>query len=275
MAKKAMSNIRAVLEVSRKEYITPHLIRVYLTGDMVYRFDNTTVGINNKIVVPPKGLNEIHFPEMDPETRTWKPMDESVRPSIRTYTHRGIDLEKNEIWVDFVAHGDEGPASAWAIDCKKGDVLGVMMHDRKAELYPEADEYTLVGDATAIPVISAILEDLPSTAKGHCVLEVHGPEDELNIDTKADIQMHWVHNPHPEKGSNLADKVKSLPVPEGNKFAYVACEFDTVKQLRHYFRKELNWSNKELYAYSYWKSGVAEDRSTQDRRQEKSSMDEV
>lgn len=260
--------IRAKLSVSRKEYITPHYLRVYLTGDDITKIANTTVGINNKIVIPPVGIQEIHFPEMDMETRKWKPIPEAVRPSIRTYTHRGIRLEKNEIWIDFVVHGKEGPASAWAIEAQVGDPLGVMMKDGKRELYPPAENYFLVGDATALPVISAILEDLPTSATGTCLLEVYDKTEELPLTTRADIQLIWLHNSDPKKGSNLAKVAQMQSLPESHRFAYIAAEFSTVKQLRTYLRKEQNWQREELYAYSYWKAGEAEDRSEKNRRQE-------
>lgn len=64
---KSFTPIQAVLRVSRKEYLTPNFLRVFLTGDAVPRFANTTVGMNNKILIPPKGVNEIHFPKMNKE----------------------------------------------------------------------------------------------------------------------------------------------------------------------------------------------------------------
>ncbi|WP_165851779.1 siderophore-interacting protein [Chryseobacterium pennipullorum] len=265
---KNFKTIQAALSVSRKEYITPHYIRIFLTGDDVPLIANTTVGVNNKILIPPKEINTIHFPEFDYDKMAWKPQSEDIRPSIRTYTHRGIDLENNEIWIDFVAHGDEGPASAWAINCKQGDVLGVMMKDGKTELYGKAENYLLVADATGIPVLAAILEDLPDTARGTCIIEVHGKEDEQDLETAADINFIWLHNKRPQRGSKLAEAVHQQQLPEESRSGYVAAEFSTVKEIRSYLRKEKHWKQEELYAYSYWKAGVAEDKSAMDRHRE-------
>ncbi|MDR2235183.1 MAG: siderophore-interacting protein [Chryseobacterium sp.] len=261
-----------VAEVTRKEQITDHFIRVYLYSPEVPMFKDTTIGDNNKIAVPPVGLNEIHFPTLD-ENDEWVYPAKELAPAIRTYTHRGIDLEKNELIIDFVDHGDGGPASGWVREAEAGSKLGVMMRLGGKELYPEAEWYLLAGDATAIPVLSAILNTLPETAKGICILEVHGMEDEQIIDTKADIEFIWLHNAEPHISSKMADTIKGIAIPKTTKFGYVATEFSSVKEIRTYLRKEKNWTSKELYAYSYWKAGVAETESQADRHKEKDSME--
>ena len=47
--------IAAPFTVVRKEYITPHYLRIFLTGESVTEIADTTVGINNKIIIPPAG----------------------------------------------------------------------------------------------------------------------------------------------------------------------------------------------------------------------------
>ncbi len=266
-----MKTIREELTVTRKEFLTPHYIRVYLTGENIHLFENTTIGINNKIAIPPKGCSKVYFPEFDYEKKEWKPLSDEIRPSIRTYTHRGIDLGKKEIWIDFVAHGENGPASAWAMNAEKGANLGVMMKDGKTELYAKAKNYVLVADSTGIPVISAILENLSADEKAVCLLEVFDKDEIQKIQTKADVHFIWTYNQHPEKGSELATIFQNLTLPTTSKFAYVAAEFSTVKEIRNYLRKDLRWGQEELYAYSYWKSGIAEDKSASERRSEKES----
>jgi len=81
--------------------------------------------------------------------------------------------------------------------------------------------------------------------------------------------MIWLHNPAPERGSELARSVRELTIPQvPSRFAYVAAEFSSVKEIRTYIRKELQWQQQELYAYAYWKAGVSEDGSQGDRYQE-------
>ncbi len=85
------------------------------------------------------------------------------------------------------------------------------------------------------------------------------------------MEFIWLHNQHPEEGSELADRIKEVAIPEQNRFSYVAAEYSTVKAIRSYLRSEKGFSNQEFYAYSYWKAGVAEDQSAKDRKVEKES----
>jgi NADPH-dependent ferric siderophore reductase len=263
------TQIQLELIVSRKEYITPHYIRVFLTGNGVEQIATTTVGVHNKIFIPPKGINKVYFPKLNTETKQWIPQQEEVRPSMRTYTHRGIDLDKKEVWIDFVAHGDEGPASEWAINAQTGSVLGVMMKGRKTELYPQAENYVLVGDATAIPVLGAILESLPETAKGICIIEVYSKEDEQYLQTNANFQFKWLHNINPQKTSKLPEALRSLEFPEENSYVYVVAEFSAVKETRHYLRDEKKLQRQDFTAISYWKAGESEDSSAGERHEDR------
>jgi len=265
------SIIQAVLFVKDKEYVTPHYIRVTLTGEDVLQFKDTTIGVNNKIFIPPAGVDQVHFPAYDVQTNEWTHPPEEVRPFVRTYTHRAFDLEKKEMVVDFVAHGDSGPASAWAIAAKPGDALGIAMKDKKSTLYPQADWYLLVADGTGIPVLAAILESLPAEARGIAHIEVQDKEDLQHLTRPEGIQINWLYNEHPGTGTLLADAVKHTVIPEDHlttRFGYVAAEFTAVKNIRDFLRKDKGWEREELYAYAYWKLGVSEDGSVKDRQQE-------
>lgn len=265
---------RCVFTLKERTYITPHYIRLTLTSDEIEVFKNTTIGVNNKIFIAPASCDNVYLPEFDFEKGEWKPMDEAIKPIVRTYTHRGINLEKKELYIDFVAHGDEGPASNFALNAPVGSELGVAMGCDKSELYPEVDWYLLVGDATAIPVLSAILESLPSTATVDAIIEVEDERDIQVIQTKAKVNLEWLINATPGQNSQLKVRAKEIVVEnqdQKSKFGYIAAEFSSVKALRNLLRKEKGWTKDELYAYSYWKFGKAESVSEVDRRAELNS----
>jgi len=226
--------IRGLFKVKRKTYLSPHYIRVVLTGDDIHRFAHLTVGTNNKIFIPPAN-----------------PQQETIR---RTYTHRALNLETAEMHIDFVAHGDEGPASSWAIHCKEGDPLEVAMKDKANPLYPPADWYLLAGDHTALPVISVILETLPSNATGTAIIQVAGPEDMLELTAPAQFEIKWIFKSH---NNELPDAVKNVVIPATRKFVFLAAEAEAIKNMRTYF-SEAGLTREELSAQNYWKAGNAE-----------------
>ncbi|MCW3160293.1 siderophore-interacting protein [Chryseobacterium oryctis] len=256
------------LQVKNKTYLTPHYLRVYLEGENIKEIENSTIGVNNKICIPPKGVDQIYFPRLDDSHSKWIYPPKEVCPVIRTYTHKGVDFTKNEIWIDFVVHGTEGIASSWAQNAKEGDRLGVLMVKDSIELYKRTENYVLIGDSTAIPVISSILKDLPEEAKGVCIIEVFTENDIQTLETNASIEFKWIFNENPHDGSELYNTVKEIQLPKENKLAYIAAEYTTVKNLRHYLRKQLLWNVDEVNAYSYWKIGASEDKSEVQRRKE-------
>ncbi len=263
----AVKVARHLFHVVTKSYLSPHYISVQLQGEGAQDFAQCTLGANNKILLHQDVQQHPKFKDTIP---TWDEFFGAEKPLMRTYTHRAIDLTNNTITIDFVFHGDNGPASHWAHKAAPGDVLGVAMKLKSAQLVPPADWYFLIGDATAIPVLSCIIESLPNDVKGKCIIEVATPED-IHPGLKHEgIEIEWLINPHPEQGSPLANEVKKVNIePSQNAFAYIAAEYATVKDLRWYFREELGWNTKQFYAYSYWKAGEAEDKSTADRQAEK------
>ena len=233
--------VRSVFNVKSKEFFTPHLIRVVFNIDdaQAELLDHVQSGSNNKIFIP---------------------ATENGEPLVRTYTNRKIDLIKRELTIDFVSHGDNGPASAWASKAGIGDSLEIGMKESSKALVPEADFYLFVGDATALPVICAIVEQLPSYVTAKVLLEVHGKEDELIVCSAADISVSWLHNSSPENGSLLADLTRQVELPSGisKKYVFIAAEYSTVNELRDHFKKTLEWDPHGIYACSYWRSGQAE-----------------
>jgi NADPH-dependent ferric siderophore reductase len=245
--------IRSVFTVKNKQYLSPHFIRVIfkIEENQVELLRNVQSGSNNKLFIP-TGMT-----------------DQSQEPLFltRTYTNRKIDLDSRELMIDFAVHGETGPASLWALNAKPGDTLEIGMKESTRPLVPDADFYLLVGDATALPVICAVAELLPSHVTAKILLEVPGKEDEIMLCSRAELSVEWLYNPHPEKGSRIADFVKKIEFPAGilKKYIYVTVEYSTVKELRSYFKTELNWDSHGMHAVSYWKAGQSEDETSKDR----------
>ena len=109
-----------------------------------------------------------------------------LTPLSRT---RGVVQEMD---IDFVAHGDDGPASAWAARAKPGSFLGFAgpSEVKIKEFY--ADWYLVAADMSALPVASAALEAMPRDAKGVAIFEIETAEDAQEIDAPQGVNIHWL-----------------------------------------------------------------------------------
>ncbi len=255
--------MRAVLTVKEKIFLTPHYIRVILEGDEVAVFSAARIGDNNKIIIPGENI-PFTLPDLEQVRNLAK--GDGPRPLIRTYTMRDIDLENKLMTIDFVAHGEDGPASGWAIHAEAGDQLGVLMKVKEKALFLPADWYLLAGDHTALPVISVILESLPDNAKGKAILEVYSADDILELKKPENVEIIWEFNDHPGETSALTDHFKNLVLPDtGSKFIFAAAESVAINEIQHILRNSEHLQRQEWQAYSYWKYGQPEDASSESK----------
>lgn len=255
------SLMRAILKVKRREQLSPHYIRIILTGDDILIYQQAETGDNNKIILPKNKSVRIELPDM--ATRGLFDYPNQV---IRTYTMRSFDAEKGEMAIDFVVHENPGPAAAWAMNAAPGDELGVLMKAGRKKLMRPADEYYFFGDHSALPVIGALLEKLDLAAKGHAYIEVHEKADVLPLNKPAAIGVTWLFNAHPGERSNLpaafdtiADKLNT------GAYLYTFAEHKAVNEIQDKLRKHHGIKRENWQAYAYWKHGETEDRSMMER----------
>ncbi|MFC6885984.1 MULTISPECIES: siderophore-interacting protein [Actinomadura] len=245
-----------VLTVLRAERITPLMRRITLGGPELEGFGT---GPNIKILVPPPGDPDPQWPVLGPDGRkVWPPAGR--RPVMRTYTARRYDPDAGELDVDFVLHGDHGPASRWAAAARPGDVLGVAGPGGRE--IGRADRYLVAGDHTALPAIAKIVEGLPDDARGHVLVEVPGPDEAQDLKPPPGVELTWLFRRGAEAGTTtlLCDAVLDVPWPDGGEsvFAWIAGESSAVRAIRTYVRDDRGLHRRGFLAIGYWKHGMTE-----------------
>ena len=201
--------------------------------------------------------------------------DDKLGSSVmRTYTVRNHREQLNELDVDFVLHGDGGPASVWAASAQPGDAITIAGPGGKKLLDFSADWFVLAGDMTALPAIGVNIEQLPPRARGYAVIEIPHESDIQTFQTPDAFDIHWVANPAPAKESTrLLDKIRQLPWLEGNPSIWAACEFGNMRALRRYFKQEKEVAKNALYVSSYWKRGLSEEQHKKVKRTDAETAD--
>jgi NADPH-dependent ferric siderophore reductase len=230
---------RRELRVKRVDKIAAHMIRVALGGDLE---GFTSLGFDDHI--------KLFFPQ---------PPAPSGEPQVasRDYTPRRYDAAGNTLEIEFVLH-DAGPATAWAEQVQPGQSLQIG-GPRGSFIIPTTfDWHLLIGDDTALPAIGRRLGELPAGTKVVVLAEVDGPTDELKLDSAADVSVTWAHRNGAEAGTTtvLADKLRTMRLPKGDYYAWVACESLTAKALRVQLIADHGANPKWMRAAGYWRRGA-------------------
>ncbi|SEG92224.1 NADPH-dependent ferric siderophore reductase, contains FAD-binding and SIP domains [Saccharopolyspora kobensis] len=247
------------LQVLRTAELSPSMRRITLGGEELEGFLDQHTGPNIKVFVPQQGQQRPVLPELDDETGRYRWPELHERPTMRTYTVRRYDEARGELDVDFVMHGAHGVASNWARNARPGDHLGVMGPGGKT--CRAADYYLLVGDETALPAISSIVEGLPPTARGQVLVEIGDAAEQQHVQCPPDLEWTWLHREGVAAGRSqlLVDAVQQLDVPvDVDVSAWVAGESGIVRGIRRHLRNDRGMDAKSVLAIGYWKYGLAE-----------------
>ena len=228
-----------VLSVKDAWYLTPNMIRVVFAGPELVGFPSGRDGGNCKLMIPDVGESKAQFLER---------LQNGPPPLKRTYTVRKFDPVLQELSIDFVAHGDEGPASRWASRAKAGDFIGFMGPSPAKVAEFNADWYLVAADPSAIPVAAVALEAMPRDAKGVAVFEVTTPEDRQDIDAPKGIEVHWLIHPDPHSPSTAqVDFIKAVPWPAGRVQTCIAGESAVIRTLRDFLSNEKQVPREDTY----------------------------
>ncbi|MDA5555538.1 siderophore-interacting protein [Shimia sp. MMG029] len=239
-----------MLEVLRTEMVTPNMRRVVFGGQEITTIPEGYEGGYIKLIFP-------DAPHSTPD-----------RVVMRTYSIRAFDADKGEMAVDFALHGDAGGlATDWAMTVQPGDRILIGGPGSVKMVDPAADWVMLAGDMTAIPALMCNFERLTADTKGYVVIEITSEADKQDLNLPEGIELHWVINPTPEKlEGKLVEQIKALPWLEGQVSVWTACEFDSMRALRSYYRTDRGVGRDQIYLSSYWRAGRTEDQHKVDKQ---------
>ena len=195
-----------LFDVTLKQRIqlSPSLSRLVFTGPDVAQMHTLAADQRVKLFFPaadgsPPALpNDLHWNEAR------RALDEAQRPPMRTYTIRALRREQAEVDIDFVLHGVNGPASAWATHARSGDRLQILAPNLAFAGDPGGYEWNppagvrnvlLVGDETALPAIAGIFETLAEQndpPQVQAFIEVPLQQDCLALSCNANTTLHWL-----------------------------------------------------------------------------------
>lgn len=243
--------LRAVTVVASRD-LGPRLRRVTFDADLT-GFVSLAPADHVKVFFPDPQTGELNAPRIVD--------DALVRPAgpvtARDYTPL---LHSGRLELDFVLHGDHGPASRWASRAVPGDSL-VVAGPRGSILPPAGPErYVIGGDETALPAISRWLRSIEADLPVTVLAEVQDSSDErYPLPVGARHEVRWLHRGEAPAGTTtlLADAVRELAPPPAA-FWWFGGEATSLVPLRRYLRRELGLDKSAVDVDGYWKRDTSE-----------------
>ncbi|MFP3466115.1 siderophore-interacting protein [Leifsonia sp. SIMBA_070] len=209
--------------VAEVRTLSPHFTRVTFRCDEFQHFGTECLDQRIKLLFPLPGGSFSDLGLDDEEAQLagdwyarWRALPDDRRNPFRTYTVRSIDTVGCRLEVDFVVHGDGGPASRWLLSARAGDELYVIGPDARSphrgvgiDWRPgDARELLLAGDETAAPAIASILGALPSGRRARAFIEVPSKEDALPLRLPQHATVTWLARGGSASGSALVPAVE-------------------------------------------------------------------
>ena len=188
--------------LARKTMLSPHMCRLTFRGETIYEMSVDAPDQRIKLFFPDPSGNPSALPDDGSWMKAYQALPDDRRPARRTYTIRA--LRPDELDIDFVLHGETGPASKWATRAREGDPLQIVAPNAKFDGDAGGYEWSppkgvrralLIGDETALPAIAGILETLARQEERPLVsayVEVPAPEDCIALSVFSELMLKWM-----------------------------------------------------------------------------------
>ncbi|UDY23460.1 siderophore-interacting protein [Nocardioides sp. Kera G14] len=240
------------VEVVATRRLTPNLLAITFGGESLATFAEPV----------PTGHLKVFLPEADGSMRVGVAGADGMvewpdgRPTMRTYTPRRFDPESKTIEVWFVLHGD-GPAAQWAARATVGDRAAIGGPGGRFSIEPDATQWWIAGDTSAVPAVATLIEALPSDATAEIHLEVDSADDQITLPDHAGATVTWhVRAEGQTPGETLLEAVTSADVSPGTHL-WAGCEAAAVRRIRAHALGELGLPRDHVTTRGYWRIGAA------------------
>lgn len=215
------------VRLERRIVLSPALTRFVFSGPEVDQMRTLAPDQRIKVLLPAPDGSLPSLPTQGDWHANLRALEKPRRPPMRTYTIRELRAEAGEIDVDFVLHGETGPASAWATHARPGDRVQLVAPNAAYHGDPGGYEWRpptavrhvlLIGDETALPAIAGIVEQLAEREDAPVVqafVEIPTQQDVLPLPCGPLTRLHWL----PRAGTSAG---------HGDRMLEAACELATL-----------------------------------------------
>ncbi|TFA81507.1 MULTISPECIES: siderophore-interacting protein [unclassified Pseudomonas] len=209
-----------------KQQLSPHLMRITLASPTVTEMATWAPDQRVKLFFPAVDGSPARLSQGEGWYARFRSMLIDRRPAMRTYTIRHLRAEAGEVDIDFVLHGETGPASRWALRSQPGESMQILAPDSRFSAQEAGGfewkppqtlkQLLLVADATALPAAMGILEELATLAEPpqtQAFFEVDSREDMLTVPDWPGLLVQWLIRDQAVAGTLMVEAVRQATLP--------------------------------------------------------------
>lgn len=209
-----------------KQQLSPHLMRITLASPTVTEMATWAPDQRVKLFFPAADGSPAKLSQGEGWYARFRSMLVDRRPAMRTYTIRHLRAESGEVDIDFVLHGETGPASRWALRAQPGESMQILAPDSRFSAQEAGGfewkppqtlkQLLLVADATALPAAMGILEELATLTEppqAQAFFEVDSREDMLAVPDWPGLSVQWLIRDHATAGTLMVEAVQQATLP--------------------------------------------------------------
>lgn len=251
-------------QVLRSERISGSFQRVTITGEALTGYSPLGLDQWFRLFLPAPGHTDMRLPKNPGGLLGYAKfltIPKSSRPALRNYTTRafrpGTDAGAlPELDIDFVLHGDDGFASAWASRARAGDEVAILDEGILYVPHEQTKRHLFVTDETGLPALAAVGESLPRDAVGDAILEVTDAADAQLVSLPDGMTLHLVQRGKAEKpGTAALARLKDLAPDLDGAYPFAIGESSLATGARRHLVAERGLAKELMTFCGYWKAG--------------------
>lgn len=236
--------------VAARHELSPRLLRFRFEGPGLRELAEADPAASVRLLVPSSAVRKLVMPEWNGNEFL---LPDGSRPALRTFTPLRIDRQAGALDLEIVRHPG-GAVSTWAEAAEPGAEAAISGPGKGYAVDADASRFILLGDETAIPAISDLLEALPAHASVDVHVEVETATAEVPMPSHPGRSLDWhLRKAGAAPGTALVEVAGRLDRLDESSRLWAAGEAASMQGIRNHLFKVLAVPRNQTSIRGYWK----------------------
>lgn len=241
--------LRTVTVASREE-LSPRMLRLGFEGPGLRDLAIADPGASVRLLVPSPGTDELVIPIWNGNEFL---LPDGTRPALRTFTPLRLDTASGRLELEIVRHPG-GAVSEWAERVDPGAEAAISGPGKGYPVDSTASRFVVLGDETALPAVSQLLEAVPGRAAIEVHVEVISEAAIIPLPVHPAATVEWHVRPAGDApGSSLVRVSQQLTGLDAETRVWAAGEAASMQAIRTHLFQHLAVPRSQTSIRGYWK----------------------